>query len=217
MHFLISILSGFILLQSMLSFIWTGPLGCAAQDKQAISWSKSLPDYSLPTKLWALCGFSKSTVYSFASSFFSLSLQSRPCAPGSTHFLFTFPPSVYWSCFLSTGRTSPSIFYKVHLQCHLLLEVFSSLQESMGFWTYSHPQSTLFVLLLGHWANASPWGSLILLFLNFHTRLGSSRTGTILTGHFFFLLPNSDFCMLEPSNKFTDSPSSEEFGALRCL
>ena len=56
------------------------------------------------------------------------------------------------------------------------------------------------------WGQASPWGSLFLPFLSFRTRFWAPwGQEPILTGHFFFLMPNSGFCVLELSNKFTES------------
>lgn len=109
MHFLISILSDVILLQWVLSFIPTEPLACEAHYEHAISWQKSLPDCSLPIKLWAFHSC-KSAIHSFASSFSPLSLQSKRYALPPCLFTF-FPLDIHLSAPL-TKSVSNATFLK---------------------------------------------------------------------------------------------------------
>lgn len=136
-----------------------------------------------------------------------------PCRANAMHFLLAFSPSAYEPCLLSTGHTSLSVSYKVHLKRHLLLELSASLWDSMRFGTYSRPRSASVVLLWGRFSR----GSVNLALSEFPCQIwGSWGTGTNSYGSFSFSWLLRSLCA-ELSNKFIELPSLEEFEALRFL
>lgn len=171
MHFLISILPDVILLQRMLSFLRTEPLGSETHSEHAISWWKPPP---------CLSNSGLSIILSLLFTAMPPAFPLYSCRANAMHFIFAFSPSVYWPRFLSTRHPSLSVSYEVHLKCHLLFEVFASFQDSKWFWVYSRPQSTCPSL------RASPGASLILPFLSFPTRFGAPGGQELILGIFFF-------------------------------